>query len=76
MSIRIRFKKIGRKGIKCYRVVISDKTFKRDGKVLDTIGFYNPNTQPPQVKIDKVSLQNWISKGAIISESLRKIISL
>ncbi len=76
MSTSIRLKKIGRKGVRFYRVVIMNHSFKRDGKVLDSIGFYNPDTKPPQIKIKKDSLQEWIGKGAILSQSLRKIITI
>ncbi|OGG26927.1 30S ribosomal protein S16 [Candidatus Gottesmanbacteria bacterium RIFCSPLOWO2_01_FULL_39_12b] len=76
MSTSIRLKKIGRKGVRFYRVVIMNKSFNRDGKVLESIGFYNPDTQPPQIKIKNDSLQKWLAKGAIISDSVRKIITI
>jgi len=53
-----------------------NKSFNRDGKVLESIGFYNPDTQPPQIKIKNDSLQKWLAKGAIISDSVRKIITI
>lgn len=74
MSVTIRLSRFGKKSQPIYRVVVSETRYKRDGKFLDTLGNYNPNVQPPVIKIDGKRLADWVKKGAIISSGVRKIL--
>jgi small subunit ribosomal protein S16 len=72
--LRIRLAKVGKKGRLSYRVVVSEARSKRDSNQAATIGFYDPNTQPPTFKIDKKEYQSWLAKGAQPSQAIRKLI--
>jgi small subunit ribosomal protein S16 len=73
--LTIRFSKIGRKGERKYRIVVKEKRDKRDGKAVDIIGFYEKKDKNNIIKqINKDRLNYWISHGAQISESVKKIL--
>ncbi|HAI62791.1 MAG: 30S ribosomal protein S16 [candidate division WWE3 bacterium GW2011_GWF2_41_45] len=74
MSVTIRLTRTGRKNLPSYRVVATQTRTKRDGKFLDIIGFYNPSTTPASFDYDKKKYQDWISKGAMVSDAVKKII--
>jgi len=73
MSVSIRLSRTGRKNLPSYRVVVTQTRTKRDGKVLDIIGHFNPSSTPISFEIDKKKFQEWIEKGAIASESVKKL---
>lgn len=75
MSVSIRLALFGKKHQPIYRIVVTETRSKRNGKYQDNLGFYNPNTTPPTIKINRQKLDEWIKKGAIVSEGLRKILT-
>lgn len=75
MSITIRLTRTGRKNLPSYRVVVSNTRSKRDGKVLDIIGFYNPSMKPIQFELNKEKMQEWEKKGALKTEAVEKLIN-
>ena len=64
MSVKIRLQRHGKKGKPFYWVVAADARSKRDGRYLEKIGTYNPNTNPATLKIDVDSAVNWLQNGA------------
>ncbi len=62
--LKIRLKRIGRKGQPYYRIVVMENKSPRDGKSIKEIGFYNPRTQPATFEVDKESAIKWLSQGA------------
>ncbi|AHB40377.1 MAG: SSU ribosomal protein S16P [candidate division WWE3 bacterium GW2011_GWE2_43_18] len=74
MSVSIRLTRTGRKNLPSYRVVATQTRTKRDGKFLDIIGFYNPSTIPASFDYDKKKFQEWVSKGAIVSDAVKKMV--
>lgn len=66
--VKIRLSRIGTKGQPYYRVVVVDERKKRDGAVLESIGTYNPRTEPSSFEIDKERLKYWRSVGAQLTE--------
>jgi len=74
MSTSIRLSLVGKKNQPIYRVVVSETRYKRDGKYLAVLGTYNPNVKPASLKIDQKELENWLKKGAIISDGLHRIL--
>ena len=72
MSLVIRFSKIGRRGERKYRVVVAEKRSRRDGKPIDTLGFYEKKVKGVEKEIDEVKLKDWLSKGAKLSPSVEK----
>jgi small subunit ribosomal protein S16 len=75
MAVKIRLTRMGRKKAPFYRVVVADSRSPRDGKVIDTIGTYNPLTTPAEIKIDEESAQNWLNKGAEPTDTVRNLLS-
>ncbi len=72
--IRIRLKRIGKKRHPYYRVVVADKPARRDGRFIETLGSYDPHSDPPVVKLDGEKAKEWIGKGAQPSEAAEKIL--
>ncbi|GAA8481379.1 30S ribosomal protein S16 [Helicobacter pylori] len=69
----IRLTRIGRKKKPFYRVVVTDSRKRRDGGWIESIGYYNPLSEPKDVKIDKERLDYWKSVGAKMSERVEKL---
>ncbi len=72
--IRIRLRRIGKTHHASYRVVVANKTAKRDGAFLETLGSYDPHADPPIVNIDEVKTREWLGKGAQPSEAAEKLL--
>jgi len=60
--VKIRLKKMGRKKLPVYKIVVSEAMSKRDGKAVDILGTYNPKSKELQLDVEKV--KEWLSKGA------------
>ena len=69
----IRLTKMGRKKKPFYRIVVTDSRKKRDGGWIESIGYYNPLTEPSTVKFDAERLKYWTSVGAKMSERVQAI---
>jgi len=74
MSVSIRLSLHGRRNQPVYRIVVSEKRYKRNGKSLDILGFYNPSCQPPVFSLDRKKMEDWIKRGAKISQGLHRIL--
>lgn len=74
MSVTIRLSLTGKKGQPIYRIVACETRSKRDGKYIDSLGFYDPNRTPPILKIDEKKLNEWQKNGAIVSVGLAKLL--
>lgn len=66
--------RFGKKGHPSYRIVALDKRKKRDGAYLEKVGTYEPMAQPAKILINDERLKYWLSKGAEISEGMRKLL--
>lgn len=75
MATRIRLQRHGRKGRPIFSIVVADQRVKRDGKVIDRLGQYNPNTNPATIELDFDSALDWMMKGAQPSDTARAILS-
>ena len=64
MALKIKLSRKGRKNVPFYRVVVAEARSKNDGKFTDLLGFYNPQTHPVTLEIDREKAKYWISKGA------------
>ena len=71
MAARIRLRRVGTTKKPSYRVVVADGRTARDGRFIDQIGFYDPLTEPPTVRIDAEKAAAWIRKGALPSNTVR-----
>jgi len=73
MAVAVRLFRLGKKDKPFYRVVVTDKRNKRQGKYIEAIGYYNPLKDTVEVRINKERLDYWLRRGAVISEGLRKL---
>ena len=74
MAVKIRLKRIGAKKTPFYRVVVADERSPRDGKFIEEIGYYNPLTNPVDIKIDAEKAQKWIKNGAQPTDTVRALL--
>ncbi|MBQ6476482.1 MAG: 30S ribosomal protein S16 [Clostridia bacterium] len=74
MSVRIRLKRVGAKKAPVYRVVVADSRSPRDGRFIEEIGYYNPVTDPAEIRIDTEKANEWIKKGAQPSDTVRALL--
>ena len=74
MAVKIRLKRIGAKKTPFYRVVVADERCPRDGKFIEEIGYYNPLTNPADIKIDAEKASKWIANGAQPTETVRSLL--
>lgn len=75
MALAIRLKRMGRKKKPFYHVVVIDKRKPRQGVSVDNLGYYNPMTDPAEIKIDEVKALKWLKEGAIPTQTVRSILS-
>jgi small subunit ribosomal protein S16 len=73
MATRIRLARVGSKKNPIYRVVVADARSPRDGRFIEIVGRYNPQTQPSTIDLDAEKIRDWVSKGAQPSDSVRRL---
>ena len=73
MSVRIRLTRVGATKQPTYRLVVADSRSARDGRAIDTIGHYNPRTDPIELVVDEAKAKDWLSKGAQPSDTVRRL---
>ena len=74
MATKIRLARIGSKKNPIYRVVVADARAPRDGRFIEIVGRYNPRTEPSTIELDEVKIQDWLSKGAQPTDSVRRLL--
>ena len=74
MAVRIRLTRVGSKKNPIYRVVIADARSPRDGRFIEIIGRYNPQTDPSTIELDADKVKDWLGKGAQPSDAVAKLI--
>jgi len=75
MPVKIRLQRHGKKSYAFYHIVIADGRAPRDGKFIEKLGTYNPNTNPATIELDNDSALNWLKNGAQPTETARAILS-
>ncbi|MDT0646934.1 30S ribosomal protein S16 [Zunongwangia sp. F260] len=75
MPVKIRLQRHGKKGKPFYWIIAADSRAKRDGKYLDKIGVYNPNTNPATIELDVDGAVKWLQNGAQPTDTARAILS-
>jgi small subunit ribosomal protein S16 len=73
MAVRIRLTRVGATKQPSYRVVVADSRAARDSRALETIGHYNPRTEPIEVNIDADKAKAWLAKGAKPSDTVVRL---
>jgi len=74
MAVKIRLRRMGAKKAPFYRVIVADSRSPRDGRFIEEIGYYNPLTNPADVKIDADKAKTWIANGAQPTETVRALL--
>lgn len=75
MAVVIRLSKAGKRGEARFRVVVTEKRYRRNGKPIEVLGFYEKGIKTQKNNINKERLKYWIEKGALPSATVAKIIS-
>ncbi len=75
MATKIRLQRHGRKGYAYYPIVVADSRAPRDGKFIERIGSYNPNTNPATISLDFDRALYWVEVGALPTDTVRSILS-
>jgi len=74
MAVKIRLKRMGAKKSPFYRIVVSDSRTPRNGRFIEEIGYYNPLTDPAEIKVDNDRAQYWLNSGAQPSDTVRALL--
>ena len=72
--VKMRLRRIGAKKAPFYRVVVADSRYPRDGRFIEEIGYYNPLTDPVEVKLDADKAKDWLAKGAQPTETVKDLL--
>ena len=76
MAVKMRLTRVGSKKNPIYRVVVADSRSPRDGRFIEIIGRYNPQTDPSTIELDEDKVKDWLSKGAQPSDAVSKLIKV
>ncbi len=74
MAVKIRLRRMGAKKSPFYRVVVADSRYPRDGRFIEEIGTYDPNTDPGTIQIDAEKAQKWIGNGAQPTDTVKALL--
>ncbi len=74
MAVRMRLTRVGSKKNPIYRVVVADSRSPRDGRFIEIVGRYNPQTDPSTIELDEEKVKDWLGKGAQPSGAVAKLI--
>ena len=72
--VKMRLRRMGAKKAPFYRVVVADSRYPRDGRFIEEVGYYNPQTEPAEVKIDADKAATWIKNGAQPTETVKALL--
>ena len=75
MSVKIHMRRMGAKRKPFYRIVVADSRAPRDGRFIEEVGYYNPVSQPKELKLDEDKIFEWLKKGAQPSDTVRSLLS-
>ena len=73
MAVRIRLTRVGAKKQPSYRVVVADARSARDSRAIETLGHYNPRTEPVEFNVDADKVKAWLAKGAQPSDTVVRL---
>lgn len=74
MAVKIRLKRIGAKKSPFYRVIVADERSPRNGKFIEELGYYNPMSDPAEIKIDAEKANKWLENGAQPTDTVRALL--
>ncbi|TMK73428.1 MAG: 30S ribosomal protein S16 [Actinobacteria bacterium] len=74
MAVKLRLTRVGSKKNPIYRVVVADSRSPRDGRFIEIVGRYNPQTEPSTIELDEQKVKDWLGKGAQPSGAVQKLL--
>jgi small subunit ribosomal protein S16 len=74
MAVKLRLTRVGSKKNPIYRIVAADSRSPRDGKFLEIVGRYNPQTDPSTIEFDEARVKEWLDKGALPTPAVAKLL--
>ncbi len=74
MAVKMRLTRMGAKKAPFYRVIVADSRSPRDGRFIEEIGYYNPLTEPADIKIDAEKAKKWIANGAQPTDTVKSLL--
>ncbi len=74
MAVRMRLTRVGSKKNPIYRVVVADSRSPRDGKFIEIVGRYNPQTDPSLIEFDEEKVKQWLAQGATPSNTVMRLL--
>ena len=74
MAVKMRLRRMGAKKAPTYRVIVADSRSPRDGRFIDELGYYNPRTEPVELKIDAEKAKKWLANGAQPTETVKSLL--
>ncbi|NWF54248.1 MAG: 30S ribosomal protein S16 [Syntrophaceae bacterium] len=74
MAVTIRLTRMGTKKKPFYRLVAADSRFPRDGRFIEVLGTYDPNPDPPAIKLNREKVEAWLKQGAIVSTTVKSLL--
>jgi small subunit ribosomal protein S16 len=74
LAVKLRLTRVGSKKNPIYRIVAADSRSPRDGKFLEIVGRYNPQTDPSTIEFDEERIRHWLSKGAQPSNTVQRLL--
>ena len=72
--VKIRLARVGSKKNAIYRVVVADARSPRDGRNIETVGRYNPQTEPSLIELDEAKIKDWLAKGAEPTDPVKRLL--
>jgi small subunit ribosomal protein S16 len=76
MAVKLRLTRVGSKKNPIYRVVAADSRSPRDGKFIEIVGRYNPQTHPSTIELDETKVKDWLGKGAQPTEAVSRLLEV
>ena len=76
MAVRLRLTRVGGKKDPIWRVVVADQRSPRDGRFIENVGQYNPQTDPSTINLDEDRVRAWLAKGAQPTDTVRKLLKI
>jgi small subunit ribosomal protein S16 len=76
MSVRLRLTRVGGRKNPIWRVVVADQRSKRDGRVIETVGHYNAQTNPSTIVLDEERIKDWLARGAQPTSTVSKLLRI
>jgi small subunit ribosomal protein S16 len=76
MAVRLRLTRIGSRKNPIWRVVAADSRSPRDGRIIETLGHYNAQTEPSTIILDEEKARAWLARGAQPSDTVRKLLKV